>query len=77
MISYTTESIRNIALTGHGAAGKTTLVESILYHAGKLAALGAVEKATQFAISIRRKKPINTRWTRRWSISTTRALTLT
>ncbi|MCC8987300.1 MAG: elongation factor G [Candidatus Contendobacter sp.] len=44
MISYTTESIRNIALTGHGAAGKTTLVESILYHAGKLAALGAVEK---------------------------------
>ena len=44
MISYTTESIRNIALAGHGAAGKTTLVESILHHAGKLAALGAVEK---------------------------------
>jgi elongation factor G len=44
MVSYTTESIRNIALAGHGAAGKTTLVESILYHAGKLAAPGAVEK---------------------------------
>ena len=44
MISYTTESIRNIALTGHGAAGKTTLVELILHHAGKLAAPGTVEK---------------------------------
>jgi elongation factor G len=44
MVSYTTESIRNIALAGHGAAGKTMLVESILYHAGKLATPGAVEK---------------------------------
>ncbi|CDH47191.1 elongation factor G [Candidatus Contendibacter odensensis] len=43
-MSHTTESIRNIVLAGHGAAGKTTLVESILYHAGKLPAPGAVEK---------------------------------
>ena len=43
-MSHTTESIRNIVLAGHGAAGKTTLVESILYHAGKIPAPGAVEK---------------------------------
>jgi elongation factor G len=44
MVSYTTESIRNLALVGHGAAGKTILVESILHQSGKLAAPGAVEK---------------------------------
>lgn len=43
-MSYTTESIRNIALAGHGAAGKTTLVEAILHHVGKLPSLGTVEK---------------------------------
>ncbi|MDG4553696.1 MAG: elongation factor G [Candidatus Competibacter sp.] len=44
MVSYTTESIRNIALAGHAMAGKTTLVESILHRAGKLSSPGAVEK---------------------------------
>ena len=44
MVSYTTESIRNIALVGHAAAGKTTLVESILHHVGKLSVPGTVEK---------------------------------
>ena len=43
-MSHTTESIRNIVLAGHSASGKTTLIESILYHAGKIPAPGAVEK---------------------------------
>ncbi len=31
MKAYTTDSIANIALVGHGSAGKTTLVEAMLF----------------------------------------------
>jgi elongation factor G len=35
-MSFTTESIRNIAICGHGSTGKTTLTEYILYNGGAI-----------------------------------------
>lgn len=44
MTTYGTDAIRNIALTGHGGAGKSTLAEALLQHAGVIPQAGAVEK---------------------------------
>ena len=44
MNSKTTEHIRSVVLVGHGAVGKTTLVESLLAATGAIASRGAVEK---------------------------------
>ncbi|ADE16613.1 small GTP-binding protein [Nitrosococcus halophilus Nc 4] len=44
MAAYRTEDIRNIALVGHSACGKTTLVEALLYQSGIRSTLGSVEK---------------------------------
>ncbi|MDA8259119.1 MAG: elongation factor G [Betaproteobacteria bacterium] len=46
MATYTTESIRAVALVGHGGAGKTTLAEALLFKAGAIAARGSVEKGS-------------------------------
>ena len=46
MAKFTTEAIRTIALVGHGAAGKTTLAESLLAKAGLIPAAGSVERGT-------------------------------
>jgi len=40
---YPTEKIRNIALVGHGGAGKTTLAEAILFAGGASTRLGRVD----------------------------------
>jgi elongation factor G len=40
---YSGENIRNIALVGHGHAGKTTLVSAMLYTAGATPRLGRVD----------------------------------
>ena len=46
MPKYSTEAIRTIALVGHAAAGKTTLVEALLQKAGAIAVAGSVERGT-------------------------------
>lgn len=44
MPKYNTNAIRTIALVGHGACGKTTLAEALLFAAGAIKNKGAVEK---------------------------------
>ena len=46
MPSYTTENLRAVALVGHSGAGKTTLVEALLFKSGAIATVGSVEKGS-------------------------------
>ncbi len=43
---YETESIRNVAVVGHGGAGKTQLTAAILFDAGMVNRLGRVDDGT-------------------------------
>lgn len=44
MSNYLTENLRTVALVGHGATGKTSLIEAMLYRAGAIAEPGSVER---------------------------------
>jgi elongation factor G len=64
MKAYDTESIRNLAVIGHGDAGKTQLVSSLLYVAGATPRWGKVDEGTTTTDhdedSIARKITLNT-----------------
>lgn len=44
MAKFYTESIRTVALVGHGAAGKTSLAEALLYATGTIPSKGSIER---------------------------------
>ncbi|MEG3192243.1 elongation factor G [Lysobacter sp. D1-1-M9] len=45
-MSYDTTSIRNVALAGHPAAGKTTLFEALLHAGGTVPTAGTIERGS-------------------------------
>src|SRR5439155_12683583 len=49
MATYRTEDIRNLALVGHGAAGKTSLADALLFKAGAVDRRGSVEDGTSLS----------------------------
>ena len=61
---YTTDSIRNVVLLGHGGCGKTSLVEAMAYVSGLTRRLGKVSDGTTISDydkeEIKRKFSINT-----------------
>ena len=49
MKQYRTDEIRNIAIISHSGAGKTSLVEAMLYNGGAIERMGAVDSGTSAA----------------------------
>ncbi|WP_299568322.1 elongation factor G [uncultured Shewanella sp.] len=49
MAEFTTEQIRNLAVLGHTGAGKSSLLEALLFSADAISAKGRVDKGTNHA----------------------------
>jgi elongation factor G len=47
--------VRNVAILGHGNCGKTTLVEAMLFSAGKINRLGKVDDGSSTMIMSRKR----------------------
>ena len=54
--AYQIADIRNIALAGHGASGKTTLADALLHASGATARRGSVDDGTSFSDSEEEEK---------------------
>ncbi|TPW17163.1 MAG: fusA1, partial [bacterium] len=46
MKEFRTDQIRNIVFVGHGGAGKTSLIESVLFDAGETGRIGSTADGT-------------------------------
>ena len=52
MKEFTSGDIRNFAVVGHGAAGKTVLCEAMLSCAGEISRMGSIEAKILYQIII-------------------------
>ena len=46
MGNFSAGQLRNICFAGHGRAGKTTLLEAMLFHSGAIDRMGSVSEGT-------------------------------